>query len=240
MKRGFTLIELLVVIAIIAILAAILFPVFARAREKARQTSCLSNCKELGLACLMYVQDYDETLPCWERDFEDDALCSLYPGTAVYPYVKNLQIYVCPSGNDWTGDPDWRNWHTYHGFHYPGPSSGTYGWNRHIFERHSGSGATMAPNAYKLAQIKYPAGTLMMGDSAHMFGQHGMFEWSNVCCDGSSPLDGFLADGTPTPDSYSRHNGGENLAFMDGHTKWLSSRSIFAQWNQLAYPDQTP
>ena len=63
MRRGFTLIELLVVIAIIAILAAILFPVFARAREKARQTSCLSNVKELALALLMYSQDYDETIP---------------------------------------------------------------------------------------------------------------------------------------------------------------------------------
>jgi prepilin-type N-terminal cleavage/methylation domain-containing protein len=62
MKRGFTLIELLVVIAIIAILAAILFPVFAKAREKARQTSCLSNCKQIALACLQYAQDYDETL----------------------------------------------------------------------------------------------------------------------------------------------------------------------------------
>jgi len=63
MRKGFTLIELLVVIAIIAILAAILFPVFARAREKARQTSCLSNVKELGLGLMMYVQDYDECFP---------------------------------------------------------------------------------------------------------------------------------------------------------------------------------
>ncbi|MCD6351947.1 MAG: prepilin-type N-terminal cleavage/methylation domain-containing protein, partial [Armatimonadetes bacterium] len=67
MRRGFTLIELLVVIGIIAILAAILFPVFARAREKARQASCLSNLKQLALGFLMYIQDYDERLPryCW-------------------------------------------------------------------------------------------------------------------------------------------------------------------------------
>ncbi len=63
MRKGFTLIELLVVIAIIAILAAILFPVFAKAREKARQTSCLSNMKQIGLASMMYAQDYDERLP---------------------------------------------------------------------------------------------------------------------------------------------------------------------------------
>ncbi|MEN6404264.1 MAG: prepilin-type N-terminal cleavage/methylation domain-containing protein, partial [Armatimonadia bacterium] len=69
MKRGFTLIELLVVIAIIAILAAILFPVFAKAREKARQTSCLNNCKQLGTAIVQYCQDYDERMPkCYTAD----------------------------------------------------------------------------------------------------------------------------------------------------------------------------
>ncbi len=95
MKRGFTLIELLVVIAIIAILAAILFPVFARAREKARQTSCLSNVKQLTLGVLMYAQDYDETMPYavigvmgGQMDFVLDI---------VGPYTKNTQINRCPS-----------------------------------------------------------------------------------------------------------------------------------------------
>ena len=100
--KGFTLIELLVVIAIIAILAAILFPVFARARESARRASCLSNLKQLGLAALMYCQDYDETLPA----------CCAFPGGAwavapyysipfkdcLTPYVKNEQIWRCPTG----------------------------------------------------------------------------------------------------------------------------------------------
>lgn len=102
MKRtsGFTLIELLVVIAIIAILAAILFPVFAQAREKARQISCLSNVKQIGLGLAMYVQDYDETMPA--------AFAGINPvnnGTInvigfenqIAPYVKNKAIYVCPS-----------------------------------------------------------------------------------------------------------------------------------------------
>ena len=90
MRRGFTLIELLVVIAIIAILAAILFPVFARAREKARQASCLSNVKQLALAALMYAGDYDDTLPfthsfgAWWTD-------------ALQPYIRNAQILRCPS-----------------------------------------------------------------------------------------------------------------------------------------------
>jgi len=96
--KGFTLIELLVVIAIIAILAAILFPVFAQAREKARQISCLSNTKQLGLAFTQYEQDYDEKVP-------DGA--SPYGGGNgwagdIYPYVKSSKVYLCP--DDHTGD----------------------------------------------------------------------------------------------------------------------------------------
>jgi prepilin-type N-terminal cleavage/methylation domain-containing protein/prepilin-type processing-associated H-X9-DG protein len=89
---GFTLIELLVVIAIIAILASILFPVFSRAREKARQTSCLSNLKQLALALDMYVQDYDEALV-----FGWMPLQSYWYRTAIVPYVRNSQIFICPS-----------------------------------------------------------------------------------------------------------------------------------------------
>lgn len=96
MKRAFTLIELLVVIAIIAILAAILFPVFAQAREKARQTSCLSNLKQYSLANLMYVQDYDETFPM-SAYLNVTCVATFY--WAVAPYVKNNQITQCPSEN---------------------------------------------------------------------------------------------------------------------------------------------
>src|SRR5579864_1016576 len=100
-RRGFTLIELLVVIAIIAILAAILFPVFAQAREKARQTSCLSNMKQIGLAAIMYVQDYDEEYsPIRVADItgpngEPDAIITWR--NVIQPYIKNLDVFSCPS-----------------------------------------------------------------------------------------------------------------------------------------------
>lgn len=90
-KQAFTLIELLVVIAIIAILAAILFPVFAKAREKARQTSCLSNLKQLGLGVMQYTQDYDEYVP-----YADNGAVGSWR-YAIYPYVKSVNVYNCPS-----------------------------------------------------------------------------------------------------------------------------------------------
>ena len=99
MRNAFTLIELLIVIAIIAILAAILFPVFASAREKARQTACLSNLKQLGLAYAQYEQDYDETVPCggpWGSG-------AGWAGQ-IYPYVKSEKVYLCPDDTS-TLDP---------------------------------------------------------------------------------------------------------------------------------------
>ncbi|MEN6401236.1 MAG: prepilin-type N-terminal cleavage/methylation domain-containing protein, partial [Armatimonadia bacterium] len=113
-RRGFTLIELLVVIAIIAILAAILFPVFAKAREKARQTSCLNNLKQIGTAFIQYAQDYDERMPMRGINMvQPDTsapgyfFTTAYNGSTtgkliswmdlVYPYIKNRQVFVCPS-----------------------------------------------------------------------------------------------------------------------------------------------
>lgn len=109
-RGGFTLIELLIVIAIIALLAAILFPVFNRARENARRASCMSNMKQLGLALTMYTQDYDETLPGnssldqgagLAKGFMDEASPRNFH-KALYPYVRNLQVYICPSALPYT------------------------------------------------------------------------------------------------------------------------------------------
>jgi prepilin-type N-terminal cleavage/methylation domain-containing protein/prepilin-type processing-associated H-X9-DG protein len=96
-RRAFTLIELLVVIAIIALLAAILFPVFARARENARKSSCANNLKQIGVGILQYVQDYDETMPNLRNNTAPNT-----GGTwqqRIYPYVKNQQLFLCPSNS---------------------------------------------------------------------------------------------------------------------------------------------
>ena len=132
-NRGFTLIELLVVIAIIAILAAILFPVFARAREKARQTSCISNLKQLGLAAIMYAQDYDQ-MNFWFRGRPNTTVRDAFGNVvtpqmmggpnytvvmkAVFqPYIKNEQIFYCPSDR----------WKTQHTWTYPTPPDTGFG-----------------------------------------------------------------------------------------------------------------
>src|SRR5712671_3082141 len=98
-KSAFTLIELLVVIAIIAILAAILFPVFAQARERARMTACLSNMKQIGLGLMMYTQDYDETYP-YIRFHGSDAIKghnTYVWRNAIRPYLKSIDVMACPS-----------------------------------------------------------------------------------------------------------------------------------------------
>ncbi len=111
-RHGFTLIELLVVIAIIAILAAILFPVFAKAREKARQTSCLSNVRQINTAILSYAQDNDETFPPATYDaqylYPDGQYGRLYWANLVQPYAKNWMLFRCPSAENWDRDNNER------------------------------------------------------------------------------------------------------------------------------------
>ena len=149
---GFTLIELLVVIAIISLLAAILFPVFAQAREKARQTSCLSNNKQYSLATLMYVQDYDETFP-FSANLNGSCVDTFY--SSVEPYVKNDQIMRCPSEDEainiaaLVGAPCPKT-----------PPFTSYVVNHAVFTNRFFPGAT--PTA--LADIPQPAGTVIIYD----------------------------------------------------------------------------
>ncbi len=142
MKKGFTLIELLVVIAIIAILAAILFPVFARAREKARQSSCLSNVKQIVLAFQMYLQDYDEITNLTLYGPNEVS----WPYTFL-PYMKNEQILTCPSQNT-----------------IPVAYAQPYQWGYyHLYKR---SATSAYGGGVPLAQIQYPAEVCAFGETA--------------------------------------------------------------------------
>lgn len=144
-RKGFTLIELLVVIAIIAILAAILFPVFARAREKARQTNCLSNVKQITLGIQMYAQDYNEMLP--RARFWDGTHSQHYLYTrAIRPYVMNEQLFICPSHGGAEYAEDWGS--------SPNRMNLSYGFNWD----NNGSDA-------KLANITRPSETILIVDS---------------------------------------------------------------------------
>jgi len=155
-RSGFTLIELLVVIAIIAILAAILFPVFAQAREKARAISCLSNVKQLGLGLAMYVQDYDETFPfAWGTPNGTTWV------NAVEPYIKNAGLGKNADGTD-------EVWNHARGiFHCPddsdGPSNVSYSTNAMLLGAGNVDAGTFAPKS--LAAMNLPAETLAFADT---------------------------------------------------------------------------
>jgi len=217
-RRGFTLIELLVVIAIIAILAAILFPVFARAREKARQTSCLSNLKQLVLGVHMYVQDYDEKFPTYFWGEGANGIpnsCTWWGG--IYPYVKNLQLYECPSSG-LTGHHTHGVWINFNP-DFPSNCTINYGYSEIV----GGQGTGL-----KLARLHYPAETLILADcTSTWIGGY----WSSsdrphlrrVAFAGGGAPCGCPPNLTMNPD-WTLHNDGSNCALADGHVKWY-------QWN---------
>lgn len=219
MKKGFTLIELLVVIAIIAILAAILFPVFAKAREKARQTSCASNLKQIGLGIMQYTQDYDEVFPPGYAG--NGMVVQADPGMPGYhymtdpgqvangqgnyiiwadfvnPYVKSLKIYECPSA--------------------PAKNVMSYGYNYAI----SGAavyGPVVPP--LSVGAVKKPAELVMVLDYNIVYSVFANYLQPTIW--------GWMMDAT------TMHNEGANVAFADGHVKWMKSSGT------LFYPVPSP
>jgi len=210
-RKGFTLIELLVVIAIIAILAAILFPVFAQAREKARQIVCVSNVKGYGLAFLMYAQDYDEQMVSQVNGGSDYTQFQYL----TQPYVKNRQILICPDRNlfgcDKQIDPT-------------GKCLG-YAPNFGIYSYSDGTGIFLAPVANpgggtlfpgrSLAAFAAPASTIMLGDT----NDTPMYT-----------LSFYFQTGDGTTSSAVRHNGQYQFCFVDGHAKnmKMAAYSFFA------------
>jgi prepilin-type N-terminal cleavage/methylation domain-containing protein/prepilin-type processing-associated H-X9-DG protein len=215
MKRAFTLIELLVVIAIIAILAAILFPVFAQAREKARAISCLSNSRQIGLAILMYVQDWDETTCVTHHDLEaGETIADLYTWyQPLIPYIKSAGIFRCPSLNDTpTVFPypvtlaDWQTYRTdylINGFFAHGIA---------------------------LGGIPTPASQIMIAERRpgiaffdyHPWPSAPDGNWERGFLDGSGYKLGDVDSDSqvPDPSNKGRHTGGSNYTFADGHAKF--------------------
>jgi len=216
-RRGFTLIELLVVIAIIAILAAILFPVFAKAREKARQSSCQSNLKQLSLAVLQYVQDYDECFPFLYM--YDSPTRLRWWMDMIQPYINNWQTNICPSA-----DPS--------SYTYARPAEGPnpllYGYCANSMTTGDGTsptggyglGGPIRNTRVKLSQLEMPAQTILLVDGA---GTELTRAERSDCWSGDYPTN---------PNCYvrKRHNDTANWAFCDGHVKAMKG-SQAAMWS---------
>lgn len=217
-RRGFTLIELLVVIAIIAILAAILFPVFAKAREAARKTSCASNLRQVGLAILSYTQDYDETYPydpyAYGRgigyggnQFANDTAW-VY---RVLPYIKNQAVFQCPSATPNTGTPQ--------------PKTNLIGYwvNGALF-------ATNGNQPASLAALPAPADIPMAFDGIDGTNRdHVVFRpfWSDATTfQDSGSFD--IAGTNGQPYRTGAHNDSVNCLWADGHVKTARNRDLKA------------
>jgi prepilin-type N-terminal cleavage/methylation domain-containing protein/prepilin-type processing-associated H-X9-DG protein len=215
-RWAFTLIELLVVIAIIAILAAILFPVFSRAREKARQSSCLSNLRQSALAVGQYVQDYDETFPMsvyWAVNASNQP-CALTVLSAIEPYVKNRQLYQCPS-EPRALDVD----AAFRGLGVPGGECGRFQFtsyiaNFYLFEEGDLRPLLNPTTPIKLAELQLPAETTMIFDGNLALG--GQCGWWLFASPGQA-----------------RHLEFANVNFADGHAKVFKMRESGCQGANL-------
>jgi prepilin-type N-terminal cleavage/methylation domain-containing protein/prepilin-type processing-associated H-X9-DG protein len=242
-RHGFTLIELLVVIAIIAILAAILFPVFARAREKARQASCQSNEKQIGLAIIMYASDYDS---CYPHNYLGALpnLCTVAPTVydwmeVTQPYIKNWQIYMCPSftNNFWgSTSPEGlpvstnctvgqrTNQRRYGGYAL-NCGRNDAAWPDQQLEYGPGSNAGWGTK--KEVRIPSPASTGMVFET----------DWCRMWC-GTWHAGGYWNPWSAPPQYHERcdHNGGQNVCYTDGHVKFASRETLRSRPEMFGSP----
>lgn len=202
-RPAFTLIELLVVIAIIAILAAVLFPVFAQARSKARQTVCLSNLRQMGNAFALYVQDYDETFPLDEHTSGEDSWI-----VSLTPYTKSTALYRCPSDNS-------SNWYPPVTVNARFTSYGTNSWMAPQPQSALGTQTFETQGYTALAQIKSLSDTIYAAEMAdNTSGDHFHASWWRA------NADGFFEAPAGKGMATARHQNGANYFFCDGHAKW--------------------
>lgn len=213
MKRAFTLIELLVVIAIIAILAAILFPVFAQAREKARQASCLSNLKQMANSVMMYTQDYDERFPMVYGGYGNLERAAEY--LLLYPYIKNTQVWRCPSASESECDT-WRpNIAAALGVPPPGQKVNYgYNWGPLIYA----GGGVLEPEQRTPFGQYYQAGKPMSAlvAPAEVFVHSDSYDTYRPTMGTDWILDSYRG---AAKNSSLRHGGRFNVTFADGHVK---------------------
>ena len=233
--RGFTLIELLVVIAIIAILAAILFPVFARARDKAMQTDCLSNLKQLGLAAMMYAQDYDEMLfhayiwypvPVWRTVTSGNNQIVLWHDV-VYPYVNNQPIFQCRSRAAMA-------------------ARYSYGANTQVCSFSRDPSVAGHPfQAKLLEQIRRPAEVILISESvsdyyvspSRITSPYSYNYMPGTACGRSEASYDFRDHQLYISDwKRGRHNGGVNITYCDGHAKWMLGCDLYGKTPAIFTP----
>ncbi|HLK56682.1 MAG TPA: DUF1559 domain-containing protein [Chthonomonadaceae bacterium] len=253
-RTGFTLIELLVVIAIIATLAAILFPVFAQAREKARQTSCLSNEKQIGLALMQYVQDYDETTPQGSAEYtytwsdgNGNSYSYSYPipgagwANELNPYTKNFQIFKCPDDPTAAVAANGQYPAQYPVSYFYNVLASQYGEGLRLAQFNGVSKTILIGEAYGATASlgmpgEFPTGangnyspagddyTALYANSNYSNGS-ALFDTGYVGCPGALNPSLYRA---PT----GRHSGSSNFLMADGHAKWLSRGAVSAGYQQ--------
>lgn len=207
---AFTLIELLVVIVIIAILAAILFPVFARARENARKTSCLSNLKQIGLGALQYAQDYDEKMVGTEQGDDTPQSPEYFWGEMLAPYTKNTQILNCPSESNRVqfGSPTPA---------FPNGISSEWSYNYAINDVRDGNNNRVGAAFSPLSAFSKPSETVLIVDGWPLSAEPASDPERHEVAwklGARSAMTRALDDGNP------RHLEGFVAVFCDGHSKW--------------------